>query len=371
MRRIKIDPSLADPDEIEILEDLVVAACNDAKAKIEATCRTRWASSPAACPCRPGSSCRSDGLAGRDRAAGPAAGAAAGPRAALGPARGAGDAEAPRDADAAAGRGAGSLRRARSRPCAVCGNLDTVEPCAICRDPRARRRPALRRGRRSRICGPWSAAGIFAGRYHVLGGTLSALDGIGPEELGIDRLLRRVAGAGHRRGDPGAGGHGRRPDHRPLSGRAPAAARLHGHPARPRRAGRRRAHLPRRGHPRRRACARASGSLDRPAPSPLPHGQLFTICGRAQASMALLEILQAPHPLLKTRAQPVDAGRRRLCAGSRPTCSRRCTRPRASASPRRRSASPSGWSCSTSPRATSARPMVLVNPEIVWRSERA
>ena len=37
-------------------------------------------------------------------------------------------------------------------------------------------------------------AGLFAGRYHVLGGTLSALDGIGPEALGIDRLVRRVAG---------------------------------------------------------------------------------------------------------------------------------------------------------------------------------
>ena len=37
------------------------------------------------------------------------------------------------------------------------------------------------------------SGGIFAGRYHVLGGTLKALDGIGPEELGVDRLLRRVA----------------------------------------------------------------------------------------------------------------------------------------------------------------------------------
>ena len=44
MRKIKIDPSLAVADEIEILEDLIVAACNDAKAKIDATCRRRWAS---------------------------------------------------------------------------------------------------------------------------------------------------------------------------------------------------------------------------------------------------------------------------------------------------------------------------------------
>ena len=63
-------------------------------------------------------------------------------------------------------------------------------------------------------------AGIFKGRYHVLGGTLQALDGVGPEELGVDALLRRVQEAGHRRGDPGARRHRRRPDHRPLPGRA-------------------------------------------------------------------------------------------------------------------------------------------------------
>ena len=82
----------------------------------------------------------------------------------------------------------------RIRPCGVCGNLDTADPCAICADPR--REDAL-------ICVVEDVAdlwaiertGAFQGRYHVLGGTLSALDGIGPEELNIDGLLRRAAGA--------------------------------------------------------------------------------------------------------------------------------------------------------------------------------
>lgn len=80
----------------------------------------------------------------------------------------------------------------RVHPCSVCGNLDTAEPCAICRD-------AARDD--SQLCvvedisDLWALdrAGGFRGRYHVLGGTLSALDGVGPEELRIDQLLRRVA----------------------------------------------------------------------------------------------------------------------------------------------------------------------------------
>jgi recombination protein RecR len=77
------------------------------------------------------------------------------------------------------------------RPCPVCGNLDTVQPCAICRDPERDE---------TMICvvedlaDLWALerTGAFRGRYHVLGGTLSALDGIGPEELNIERLLGRL-----------------------------------------------------------------------------------------------------------------------------------------------------------------------------------
>ncbi len=78
------------------------------------------------------------------------------------------------------------------RTCSVCGNLDTVEPCAICRD--SRRDAAL-------ICVVEDLADLWAlertaafrGRYHVLGGTLSALDGVGPEDLAIGRLIARLS----------------------------------------------------------------------------------------------------------------------------------------------------------------------------------
>ena len=77
------------------------------------------------------------------------------------------------------------------RPCPVCGNLDTVQPCGICRDPERDE---------TMICvvedlaDLWALerTGAFRGRYHVLGGTLSALDGIGPEDLNIPRLLARL-----------------------------------------------------------------------------------------------------------------------------------------------------------------------------------
>ena len=83
------------------------------------------------------------------------------------------------------------------RPCPSCGNLDTVEPCSICRD--AQRDPGL-------ICvvedvgDLWAMerGRIFNGRYHVLGGSLSALDGIGPDELNVASLIGRVSAGGVR-----------------------------------------------------------------------------------------------------------------------------------------------------------------------------
>jgi len=77
------------------------------------------------------------------------------------------------------------------RACVECGNLDLTDSCSICRDGR-------RDGRRicvvEDVSDLWAIerAGIFSGLYHVLGGTLSALDGRGPRELGIDRLVQRV-----------------------------------------------------------------------------------------------------------------------------------------------------------------------------------
>ena len=80
------------------------------------------------------------------------------------------------------------------RSCSECGNLDTVDPCAICADPR---RDA------SLICVVEEVADLWAlersaayrGRYHVLGGTLSALDGRTPDDLNISSLAGRAGAA--------------------------------------------------------------------------------------------------------------------------------------------------------------------------------
>ena len=89
---------------------------------------------------------------------------------------------------------AAAMREAAAaiRSCSVCGNLDTTELCAICRDPRRETNV---------ICVVEDLADLWAlertaafrGRYHVLGGTLSALDGVGPEDLNIGRLIARLA----------------------------------------------------------------------------------------------------------------------------------------------------------------------------------
>ena len=77
------------------------------------------------------------------------------------------------------------------RQCGICGNMDTLDPCAICVEERRDE---------STICVVEDVADLWAlertaafdGRYHVLGGTLSALDGRGPDELNIDSLIRRA-----------------------------------------------------------------------------------------------------------------------------------------------------------------------------------
>jgi len=77
------------------------------------------------------------------------------------------------------------------RACTECGNLDSTDICHICTD---HRRDASRLCVIEDVSDLWAIerAGIFTGRYHILGGTLSAIDGRGPEELGIDRLVRRA-----------------------------------------------------------------------------------------------------------------------------------------------------------------------------------
>jgi recombination protein RecR len=75
--------------------------------------------------------------------------------------------------------------------CSTCGNLDSRDPCGICTDER--RDQALLCVVES-VADLWALerASVFRGRYHVLGGTLSALDGVGPSDLNVDGLVARV-----------------------------------------------------------------------------------------------------------------------------------------------------------------------------------
>lgn len=83
----------------------------------------------------------------------------------------------------------------RLSTCGICGNVDTTDPCGICADPR----------RDSRllcvvedVADLWALdrSRLFPGRFHVLGGRLSALDGVRPEDLSIQPLIERIAKGG-------------------------------------------------------------------------------------------------------------------------------------------------------------------------------
>ena len=80
---------------------------------------------------------------------------------------------------------------AATRTCSLCGNLDSEDPCGLCRDS----------GRESRaicvvedVADLWALerSGAFRGRYHVLGGTLSPFQGVGPDDLSIGKLVDRA-----------------------------------------------------------------------------------------------------------------------------------------------------------------------------------
>jgi recombination protein RecR len=81
--------------------------------------------------------------------------------------------------------------RARVRACGVCGNLTDQDPCEVCADPR-RDATLLCVVEEAADLIAIERAGRFRGRYHVLGGRLSPLEGIGPEALRFDRLVERV-----------------------------------------------------------------------------------------------------------------------------------------------------------------------------------
>ena len=79
--------------------------------------------------------------------------------------------------------------------CEICGNVDTKNPCGICAD---HRRDLKSLCVVEDVADLWALdrARLFTGRYHVLGGKLSALDGIGPEDLNIASLLSRIEEGG-------------------------------------------------------------------------------------------------------------------------------------------------------------------------------
>jgi recombination protein RecR len=78
------------------------------------------------------------------------------------------------------------------RVCETCGNLDTASPCSLCRDDR---RDAHVLCVVEDVADLWALerAGVFRGKYHVLGGALSALDGVTPERLNVSALLSRAS----------------------------------------------------------------------------------------------------------------------------------------------------------------------------------
>ena len=81
------------------------------------------------------------------------------------------------------------------RPCSRCGNLDSRDPCGVCANPaRDQTLVCVVEG----VGDLWALerAGVHRGLYHVLGGTLSALGGIGPEDLNVSPLLSRIEGGG-------------------------------------------------------------------------------------------------------------------------------------------------------------------------------
>ena len=181
-------------DEREILEDLLVTAHNDARRKAEAAMQEKMQALTGGLQLPPGlgfelnAHCR---RRSRNRTPDPVAGAAARPRAALGAPRGAASDQEARGADDAAGTSALQVAIDKIEVCKTCGNIDTQNPCTVCTD--LRRDPAI-------IVVVADVADLWAlerahatnGFYHVLGATLSPLDGVGPQDLTIDALVARA-----------------------------------------------------------------------------------------------------------------------------------------------------------------------------------
>ncbi|RFB79541.1 recombination mediator RecR [Methylovirgula sp. 4M-Z18] len=92
---------------------------------------------------------------------------------------------------------ADAMQTARERivTCSTCGNVDTSDPCNLCRDERRDGQVLVVV---ETVADLWALerAGVMRARYHVLGGTLSPLDGVGPDDLNLNSLVARVAEGG-------------------------------------------------------------------------------------------------------------------------------------------------------------------------------
>ena len=84
---------------------------------------------------------------------------------------------------------------AKLSTCSICGNVDTTDPCSVCTDPRRDSRALCVV---EEVADLWALdrSRLFPGKFHVLGGRLSALEGVRPEDLTIDRLIARIAEGG-------------------------------------------------------------------------------------------------------------------------------------------------------------------------------
>jgi recombination protein RecR len=84
------------------------------------------------------------------------------------------------------------VAKERILTCTACGNVDTSDPCTVCADPR--RDPAMLVVVET-VADLWALerAAALRARYHVLGGTLSPLDGVGPKDINLESLVSRVA----------------------------------------------------------------------------------------------------------------------------------------------------------------------------------
>ena len=194
VKAVKIDPSLIKVDEREILEDLLVSAHNDARRKAEAAMQEKMQALTGGLAAA-GAGSRSettDGLRcrSRDRTSDPVACAAAGAWSALGAAGGvASDQEARGADDAAGGRASGCDRQDP--------DLQDLRQYRHAESLHGVHRHAARSLHHRRGCGCGRPLGAGARQryqriYHVLGATLSPLDGVGPQDLTIDALVSRA-----------------------------------------------------------------------------------------------------------------------------------------------------------------------------------